>query len=405
MAKEQDSVFRGYIPELNALRAFGVVVVVVAHMWPVSPLWAPLRLSWILMDSFFVLSGFLIAGILLDSRDKPDYYSSFYVRRVLRIFPLYYLVITLATLALLLQPSNQVMGAWGHPTSFFFYLGNIHTGLTNVWPAKPLAPLWSLQIEEQFYLLFPLLIHRLKKPTLARVLWGLVFFSLAGRIVVYLLYPWNTSAQYVLLPLRMDGLALGALVAVRFRQGPWLLSRKRVTGWMLAWLAATVFVGIVGVSSDGPLVRTVGFFISSVACTYVVLWLILFRGSRFTGVLRSSPVQYVAQISYSLYLFHRMVQVALETGARAVGANYLINTFTGSALVCVLTFVASSLCWRYIESPLLRWNLNVSLQRATVPENNGRRIALQVAWHPKENARKAKPVQERAPQELIGSYS
>ena len=75
-------VFRGHIPELDALRGFGITMVILEHMWPYPRVFSKaLNLSWILMDSFFVLSGFLIAGILLDSRSRPDYYRSFFTRR------------------------------------------------------------------------------------------------------------------------------------------------------------------------------------------------------------------------------------------------------------------------------------------------------------------------------------
>src|ERR1700693_5497595 len=94
-------VFRGYIPELDALRAFGITMVILDHMWPAhsSEFSKLLNLSWILMDSFFVLSGVLIAGMLIDSRARPDYYRYFYTRRALRILPVYYLVITALTCA------------------------------------------------------------------------------------------------------------------------------------------------------------------------------------------------------------------------------------------------------------------------------------------------------------------
>ena len=91
--------FRGHIPELDALRAFGLTMVILAHMWPRDnhQIWSLIQLAWSLMDSFFVLSGFLITGILLDSRSRPDYYRSFYTRRALRILPVYYLLITVLT--------------------------------------------------------------------------------------------------------------------------------------------------------------------------------------------------------------------------------------------------------------------------------------------------------------------
>lgn len=133
---QQPQIFRGYIPELNSLRALGVVVVVAYHVWPFSKVFWPMNMGWMAIDSFFVLSGFLITGILLDSRDKPDYYRSFYLNRTLRIFPLYYFVFGLLMLVLLAKHSLylQMTQTWGSPWWFFVYLGNIPTALKNACP-------------------------------------------------------------------------------------------------------------------------------------------------------------------------------------------------------------------------------------------------------------------------------
>ena len=94
-------IFRGHIPELDGLRAVGMAIVLLNHTWSEDMsilIWHLKLKAWIAMDSFFVLSGFLIAGILLDTRSNPDYYRSYYIRRSLRIFPLYYCVISFLTL-------------------------------------------------------------------------------------------------------------------------------------------------------------------------------------------------------------------------------------------------------------------------------------------------------------------
>ena len=120
--------FRGHIPELDALRAFGLTMVVFAHMWPRDnhQIWSLMQLVWTFMDSFFVMSGFLITGILLDSRSRPDYYRSFYTRRALRILPVYYLLITVLMCGSLLgEGYSETAHTWGSLWWFFTYLGNI----------------------------------------------------------------------------------------------------------------------------------------------------------------------------------------------------------------------------------------------------------------------------------------
>jgi peptidoglycan/LPS O-acetylase OafA/YrhL len=378
-------VFRGHISELDALRAFGITVVICEHMWIQNhPLWNVLHLSWILMDSFFVLSGFLIAGILLDSRSRPDYYRYFYVRRSLRILPVYYLLITVLTCATFINGTGYLYSGfpalykWGSPWWYFVYLGNIPSAITSKAPTAArlsFAPLWSLQIEEQFYILFPLLVRRLKLRTLAFTLVGLICFSPILRIVLYWLYPAKPGLQYVLLPCRMDGLALGALIAVRFRMGPWELSRIKLTVMSVMLMAMTCGLGAwSGYDFSRPFNRTIGYLISSIACGYVVLWLIRFRGSRLTEPLRLSTVQHLSKISYAAYLFHMPIAAVLVPISAALGVGALGHGYLKVVTVFVLTVALASLSWRYFESPLLR--LKDRMCPTQVPGNAATRVVV-----------------------------
>jgi peptidoglycan/LPS O-acetylase OafA/YrhL len=363
--RQPAQLFRGHIAELDALRGFGITMVILEHTWPYPREFSkPLNLSWILMDSFFVLSGFLIAGILLDSRSRPDYYGTFYARRALRILPVYYLLITVLTCSTMLLGNGYLYGGmtelhkWGSPWWFFVYLGNIPTAITGKGPIAArgsFAPLWSLQIEEQFYLLFPLLVHRLNLKTLARTLVGLACLSPILRIVLYWRYPANTLVQYVLLPCRMEGLALGALIAIRFRMGPWDLPKRKLTIMAISLVAITCLAGAwSGYDFSRPFNRTIGFLISPIACAYVVLWLIRFRGSRLTACLRTAPLQHLSKISYGAYLFHLPIAAALVPISAALGVPALGYGYLKVATVFILTVIFASLSWRFFEGPLLR---------------------------------------------------
>jgi len=360
--------FRGHIPELDGLRACGITMVIVAHMWPRGGyphrVYDLLSLSWIWMDCFFVLSGFLIAGILLDSRSRPDYYRSFYTRRALRILPVYYLLITVLTCATFFHGTGYLYSGiptlykWGSSWWYFVYLGNVPTAVTGRFPAAARGsfnPLWSLQIEEQFYLLFPLLVHRLKLQTLVRTLLGLACFSLLLRIVLYWLFPANGVVQYVSLPCRMEGFALGALIAIRFRMGPWQLSKRNLALMATALITLTCLCGAwSGYEPGTPFNRTIGFLISPIACSFVVLCLIRFRGSRVTAALRLSPMQHLAKISYAAYLFHLPVGAFLVPFSAALGMRALGYGYLKVVTVFVLTVILASLSWRFFESPLAR---------------------------------------------------
>jgi peptidoglycan/LPS O-acetylase OafA/YrhL len=379
MSVQPNRVFRGYISELNAIRAFAITMVILAHMWPHPrdlSVDKVLKMVWIQMDAFFVLSGFLIAGILLDTRSRPDYYRNFYSRRALRILPVYYLLIMVLTCGSILRESGYLYPGipyrWGSPWWFFVYLGNVPMAITGRGPTAmggSFEVLWSLQIEEQFYLLFPLLVHRLKLQTLARVLLGLVCFSPLLRIVLYWLYPDNTSVQYVSLPCRMDGLALGALVAVRFRIGPWDLPKGRLTLVTVTLVAITCLSSAWGgYTFYTPFNRTVGYSISSIACTFVLIWLVRFRGSRLTACLRLSPVRHLSNISYGAYLFHIPIAAVLMPISAALGMKALSQGYLRVVSVFVLTVVVASLSWRFFESPLLRLKEKLFPSQSPAPD-------------------------------------
>ena len=360
--------FRGHIPELDGLRAVAAVLVLLNHFWPQSLsslIWSVGQFAWVAMDSFFVLSGFLIAGILLDTRERADYYRSYYVRRSLRILPLYYCVlvylICVATLWKGGEQHRHLVEEWGSPVWFFVYLGNFTTAAAGVWPTvvPGLSPLWSLQVEEQFYLLFPLAVRRLPPATLSRALWVVVFLSPALRVGLFALNPDNLYWQYVLLPCRMEGLALGALIAIRFRQRPWEIKKGWLTALTIVLLAATCFASVwsnparTDEEFASPFNRTVGYLLSSVGCASLLLWVIRSRGSRVTGWLRLSPVQYLGKISYGVYLLHIPARTAAHSLRHALGLALPRDGLVMFLAVTALTIAAASASWYFLERPLL----------------------------------------------------
>src|SRR5260370_5071244 len=198
-AQTTESGFRGHIAELDGLRAVGMAVVLLNHFWMEKMnlfLYELGQLGWIAMDSFFVLSGFLIAGILLDTRDKHDYYRTYYIRRALRIFPLYYLVLLILAGLIHFRHGGaeyqDILQHWGSPAWFTFYLGNIKTAIVGDWPPGiGYAPLWSLQVEEQIYLLFPLAVSLLSLINPPPLLLPAVIVSPILRILFYVYNPHN----------------------------------------------------------------------------------------------------------------------------------------------------------------------------------------------------------------------
>ena len=228
------------IPQLDGIRGLAILLVMLFHFFwfpmaaglPISAndSWLrPILLScWVGVDLFFVLSGFLITGILVDARARPGYFKNFYARRVLRIFPLYYLFLA-AWLAL---TGYQSLWLWS-------YTANIHMAREG-WTAVPSAVdhLWSLAIEEQYYLLWPVVIYFLKPKQALFVCAGLAM--LCPLIRFHYFHVNQPLSAYMLTHARLDSLAWGALLALAVRVCPpsrrllggvALFSRRRCWVW------------------------------------------------------------------------------------------------------------------------------------------------------------------------------
>ncbi len=364
------AIYRGHITELDAIRGIGIGLVLIDHFWPRTLgvlIFSLGQLGWIAMDSFFVLSGFLITGILADTRSRSDYFRNYYLRRSLRIFPLYYLVLlAILFLTYFSQGSRGAENAafirqWGSPGWFCFYLGNFKIAQAGAWPSLNLyAPLWSLQIEEQFYLLLPLAVRWMRPDHFSRLLWCMVFLSPALRVLYFLHNPHNPFPEFVLLPCHMEGLALGALIAMRFRSGPWVIRKGpllALTAGLLFAACAASFLGKPVLPDQlwsSPFNLLAGISLSSLACACLLLSLIVFRGSRYTRPLRIAPIAYIAQISYGIYLLHRLAPRILRWSSR-LGIHLKTPYGPDSFLALVaLSIVLATLSWYLFERPLVR---------------------------------------------------
>lgn len=373
--------FRGHIAELDSIRALGIWLVLLNHFWPSNFLPALFQLGqlgWVAMDAFFVLSGFLITGILVDTRERPDYFRNYYLRRSLRIFPLYYVTLVLAILLLKISHEGATLASftheWGSPAWFFFYLGNIKMALLGKWPpASTFGVLWSLQIEEQFYLLFPLAVRYMRLDHLSKLLWCLVFLSPLCRLGFYLWNPNNLVIQNVLLPCHMEGLALGGLIAIRFRSGAWEIPKARLSLLTVGALAVTCIASMLSkppapdLANMSTFNRLAGYSLSSWACACLVVWLIVFRGSPYTRIFRTPAIKYLATISYGIYLLHPLVSHALHTGHK-LGLHLEYNTLPRFFVVSGLSLAAAALSWHFFERPVARLKDRIapSLQRGAI---------------------------------------
>jgi peptidoglycan/LPS O-acetylase OafA/YrhL len=346
-----------YIPQFDGLRGLAILLVLIGHsgFLEAMPDAGMLEYTRFGVDLFFVLSGFLITGILLDSKESPHYFRNFYARRVLRIWPLYYLVLFLEfVVAPLFQPAMRPTAArdW---SAFAFYVQNIVFAHRVTYPFG-LGATWSLAVEEQFYLTWPLLVFLLKKRTLAIVSATLPLVSLSLRLAFHFHGAPVGFIHFFTLS-RLDAISLGSLAAM------WLRAPScTLTGWR------TRAYQFCGLGAAGTLLARVLMHRNSSVVGYT------FLAFAFTGLLGISLasdahsallgralsarwLRYVGKISYGIYLLHypifimwaRLIDSLGFRQSHQVAGNLL--AFAGQIL---LSMAAASISWRFFEEPILR---------------------------------------------------
>jgi peptidoglycan/LPS O-acetylase OafA/YrhL len=353
------------ITELDGLRAIAVTLVFFNHFAPIkSAPWLDLfrRLGWVGVDIFFVLSGFLVTGILLKARVNTDgYYRNFYVRRSLRIFPLYYAIVTVTLVVMFVAKHGlelqQMNATWGNPAWMYAYLGNIRTAITNVSPPGYFLPMWSLHVEEQFYLIFPLLVLHLTRLQLRRLLTTAIVAAPVIRLALAFWFPASPLLQYMLFPCRMDSLALGGLVAI-YEPDPEVVKR-----WKLPLMAGTFALlalavetfRLAGGTYDTTAERTIGYSLFDFAFVASIILVLSYRGTVGTRWLNWKPLQYLGMISYGVYLFQFPAEGLVNRIGRFVGIapSAWDGTFSKFLWVAGTCIVLSTISWYAWETKWL----------------------------------------------------
>jgi peptidoglycan/LPS O-acetylase OafA/YrhL len=321
----QPSTLRRRLLPLDGLRALSFGAVFLHHAFGVPGLWCG-------VDMFFVLSGYLITGILLRTLGRPGYFATFYRHRAFRIFPAYYAA--LAVSVLLLGSTVTDVVPWAAT-----YTSNFHRAFYDQDGA--LTPLWSLAVEEQFYLAWPLVLFLCPAKHRGKMLAALAVAAPMSRVLAHLVI--GRTAASTLPVCRMDGLVLGALVAYLASRG----ELQRLVRPALAALipAGLIFAGAALVIPIKSLAFSVGVYEGS--AIFFVLLLVVVVGEAMpwaNHLLASRPLVYVGTISYGLYLLHMPVLFFFERhieGQAAIGVAALAATFALAAL-----------SWRYFEHPL-----------------------------------------------------
>ncbi len=356
---------------LDGVRGAAILPVMVYHFWGLgaTPLgaadravWRVVGAGWVGVDLFFVLSGFLITGILLDARGSPRYFRDFYARRVLRIFPLYYAALVALTVvglavALLTRHPALVPTLW-----CWLYVTNVAVAfLPGAEGPYYVGHFWSLAVEEQFYLVWPLVARRLGPRRLADACLWILATALALRVGLALGGA-PPMAAYVLTPTRLDALAMGGLLACWARDGS---GRAAAAGRLAApafWVAAAVFVGAMVLQrsprAEGPWVLTLGLTAAAAASAALIQHAVgAAPQGRVAAALRAPWLVRLGALSYGLYVVHypvhHLLTRVLAGREFAVLGSAIPFAAARTALGVAITYGLAWLSWNLLERRFL----------------------------------------------------
>jgi peptidoglycan/LPS O-acetylase OafA/YrhL len=341
------------IPQLDGLRGVAIALVLTYHYLAFAntfgaprffrPLFWVFSLGWSGVDLFFVLSGFLIGGILLDARGSSNYFRVFYTRRVCRIFPLYFAFLALAFFASRFSPL-RLPWHW-----YLLFAQNFWMAAHQSLGSSSIFPTWSLAVEEQFYLLLPALIYFVKPSRLPWFLGAGIVLAPLIRAAIYLKDPASIFPAYVLLPCRMNALLMGVAAAYLFRQPEiWnaIRSRRRQL-----WLALEVLTGLsvfllFHPTVDEPLERLAGF--DFFAVLYTVILVLSLTDDGLGKALRNRWLVGLGGIAYCVYLIQQPI---FELMRRLVGAHDGVLTAT---LALPVIIIIAKISWKWFERPFVQ---------------------------------------------------
>lgn len=345
-----------YYKSLDGVRAIAALMVMFSHFFAqyfsLHPGWAKITvLAQSGVTLFFVLSGFLITRILLVAKTKPGYFKNFYIKRTLRIFPLYYFFLVVFYFLLPLITHSQAT-PFKEQVYYWTYLQNF--AMTFNWPAVGPEYYWSLAVEEHFYLFWPLVVLLLSLKNLRRVSIFICLFAIGLR---YIMINKDFDVYYFTFT-RFDSLAIGALLAT-LETGNILVSKSRryFTGILIITLPLMVLLSKFSGEGAGT-IQVIKYSIFSLAFMAIIALLIDYSPRAIANRILSSPFfSYSGKISYGLYVWHPTTFLLCTTYMQLPVAVMFFISFG-------MAYLFASLSYYLLEKRFLDWKQRFNESKA-----------------------------------------
>ncbi|HTC52519.1 MAG TPA: acyltransferase [Steroidobacteraceae bacterium] len=352
------SIISGHLPALDGVRGLAILAVLLFHfLAPTNPTGlADRAITWLFaygalgVDLFFILSGFLITGILYDSRNDPGYFRNFYMRRVLRIFPLYYGVLIIVFFVVPAIPAlrdSEIGQLRSHQAWAWLYCVNIYLAIHNGWVLSYIEHFWSLAVEEQFYFVWPFMVWLLAANRRVFLVFSLAtaLASFGGRIVASLMGV-SSVATTVLTPFELDALAIGGFLAVYLRDPHAAAgARRAVLPLTLAGIAVMlVQFALRHFTTSGNAVESVRSGAFHLLLTALLLKALLAPPtSGWSRFFCSRPMITLGKYSYGLYVYHHFFSHYFTAHATDVALGSLIGSRLAALGILAVGGIAASM--------------------------------------------------------------
>ena len=362
---------RKHFPVLDGIRGLAIIAVLMRHIAIVFVPHGPVT-RWFLpvlqfgtwgVDLFFVLSGFLITGILIDTRLAGNRASSFYGRRILRIFPIYYSMLAIMFIGQHLsgwiKTAANLQGMTDHLSYLFYFQNFIPLWHHGQYPESVIGPFWSLAVEEQFYLIWPLVVWSLAPKAIVKVCSAALFITLALRIILVTdLGP--GIGVFAATPTRADGLfvgaALAAILAIRGEFSKSLLIGLATAGTVALALVA-VFSPVYTLWETGTLMAILGITGVALLSGALLVFCLRSKDSALSKVFQTNWLRSVGKYSYGMYVVHATIYRGVESFLAArFGVQFPLRigyALLYSAVSIGLTYLLARLSFKYFESRFL----------------------------------------------------